>query len=134
MMVRQRRFRIGQRVKLHDLSTEGAGNAYPLPPGWSHGEEVTVIGFDHGWATVTGEGGKQARVFIVNIDSGWDEQYAPGNAPAQQPTQIRASAAVNSHSDVFTDVAQLCASHPRPASRYRAHPRVAGVRPFITMN
>ena len=29
MMIRQRRFRLGQRVKLHDLSTEGAGNAYP---------------------------------------------------------------------------------------------------------
>jgi len=42
MMIRQRSSRIGQRVKLHDLSIDG-GNAYPLPPGWSHGEEVTVI-------------------------------------------------------------------------------------------
>ena len=76
-MIRQRSFRIGQRVKLHDSTVEG-GNAYPLPPGWSHGEEVTVTAFDHGWATVTGEGGKQAEVFIVNIECGWDEQYAPG--------------------------------------------------------
>jgi hypothetical protein len=71
-MIRQRRFRLGQRVKLHDLSTEGAGNAYPLPPGWSHGEEVTVIGFDHGYVRVLGDG-KESTVFIVNIDSGWDE-------------------------------------------------------------
>jgi len=77
MMIRQRRFRLGQRVKLHDLSTEGAGNAYPLPPGWSHGEEVTVVGFDHGYVRVLGDG-KETTVFIVNIDSGWDEQYAPG--------------------------------------------------------
>ena len=73
MMVRQRRFQPGQRVKLHDLRTEGAGNAYPLPLGWSHGEEVTVTAFDHGWATVTGDGGKQAEVFIVNIECGWEE-------------------------------------------------------------
>jgi hypothetical protein len=32
MMIRQRSFRIGQRVKLHDLSTEGAGNAYRYHP------------------------------------------------------------------------------------------------------
>ena len=51
--------------------------AYPLPPGWHHGEEVTVIGFDYGYVRVLGEG-KEATVFIVNIDSGWDEQYAPG--------------------------------------------------------
>jgi len=55
----------------------GAGNAYPLPPGWSHGEEVTVIGFDHGYVRVLGDG-KETTVFIVNIDSGWDEQFAPG--------------------------------------------------------
>ena len=71
-MIQQRRFRLGQRVKLHDLSTEGAGNAYPLPPGWSHGEEVTVIGFDHGYVRVLGDG-KEMTVFIVNIDAGWDE-------------------------------------------------------------
>ena len=72
MMIRQRRFRLGQRVKLHDLSTEGAGNAYPLPPGWSHGEEVTVVGFGHGYVRVLGDG-KEMTVFIVNIDAGWDE-------------------------------------------------------------
>ena len=43
MMIRQRRFRLGQRVKLHDLSLDGS-NAYPLPPGWHDSEEVTVIG------------------------------------------------------------------------------------------
>jgi len=57
------------RVQLHDSSTEGAGNAYPLPPGWSDGEEVTVIGFDHGYVRVLGDG-KEATVFIVNIDFG----------------------------------------------------------------
>ena len=71
MIIRQRRFRIGQRVKLHDSTIEG-GNAYPLPPGWSHGEEVTVIGFDTGYVRVLGDG-KETTVFIVNIDSGWDE-------------------------------------------------------------
>ena len=35
----------------HDSTIEG-GNAYPLPPGWSHGEEVTVIGFDAGYVRV----------------------------------------------------------------------------------
>ena len=59
------------------LITEGAGNAYPLPPGWHHGEEVTVIGFDHGYVRVLGKG-RETTVFIVNINSGWDEQYAPG--------------------------------------------------------
>ena len=76
MVIRQRQFRLGQRVKLHDSTVEG-GNAYPLPPGWSHGEEVTVIGFDHGYVRVLGDA-KETTVFIVNIDSGWDEQYAPG--------------------------------------------------------
>ena len=71
MRIRQRRFRIGQRVKLHDSTIEG-GNAYPLPPGWSHGEEVTVIGVDTGYVRVLGDG-KETTVFIVNIDSGWDE-------------------------------------------------------------
>ena len=37
-----------------------------------HGEEVTVIGFDHGYVRVLGNG-KETTVFIVNIDSGWDE-------------------------------------------------------------
>ena len=72
MMIRQRqqrRFRIGQRVKLHDSSVGGGGNAYPLPPGWSH---VTVIGFDTGYVRVLGDG-KETTVFIVNINSGWDE-------------------------------------------------------------
>ncbi len=71
MMIRQRSFRIGQRVKLHDSTVEG-GNAYPLPPGWRGGEEVTVIGYDHGYVRVLGDG-KETIVFIVNIDSGWDE-------------------------------------------------------------
>jgi len=53
------------------------GNAYPLPAGWDHGEEVTVIGFDHGYVCVLGDG-RETTVFIVNIDSGWEEQYAPG--------------------------------------------------------
>jgi hypothetical protein len=43
-----------------------------LPPGWSHGEEVTVIGFDHGYVRVLGDG-KETTVFIVNIDCGWGE-------------------------------------------------------------
>ena len=58
-------------MKLHDSTIEG-GNAYPLPPGWHHGDEVTVIGFDHGYVRVLGDG-KETTVFIVNIDSGWDE-------------------------------------------------------------
>jgi hypothetical protein len=76
MMIRQRGFRIGQRVKLHDSSKIGS-NAYPLPPGWHDGQEVTVIGFDTGYVRVLGDG-KETTVYIVNIDSGWDEQYAPG--------------------------------------------------------
>jgi hypothetical protein len=36
-----------------------------------------VTGFDHGYVRVLGDG-KETTVFIVNIDSGWDEQYAPG--------------------------------------------------------
>ena len=59
-------------MKLHDLSTEGAGNAYPLPTGWGHGEEATVIGLDYGYVRVLGDG-RETTVFIVNIDSGWDE-------------------------------------------------------------
>jgi len=43
MVIRQRGFRIGQRVELRDSEKHGSGNAYPLPPGWSDGEEVTVI-------------------------------------------------------------------------------------------
>jgi hypothetical protein len=78
MMIRQRGFRIGQRVKLHDPEKYGSGNAYPLPLGWQDGEEVTVTAFANGWVTVAGDGGKQAEVFIVNIDGGWDEEYAPG--------------------------------------------------------
>jgi hypothetical protein len=77
MMIRQRGFCIGQRVKLRDSEKHGSGNAYPLPPGWSDGEEVIVIGFDHGYVRVRGEG-KETTVFIVNVDCGWDEEYAPG--------------------------------------------------------
>lgn len=39
---------------------------------------LTVIGFDHGYVRVLGEG-KETTVYIVNIDSGWDEQYAPAS-------------------------------------------------------
>jgi len=38
---------------------------------------VTVIGFDYGYVRVLGDG-NETTVFIVNIDSGWDEQYALG--------------------------------------------------------
>jgi hypothetical protein len=76
MMIRQRRFGIGQRVRLYDSTLDGA-HAYPLPTGWQDGEEVTVMSFDHGYVRVLGEG-KETTVFIVNIDSGWDEEYAPG--------------------------------------------------------
>ncbi len=75
MMIRQRSFRIGQRVKLHDSTVEAATRT--RYPGWIHGEEVTVIGYDHGYVRVPGDG-KETTVFIVNIDSGWDEQYANG--------------------------------------------------------
>ena len=34
--------------------------------------KLTVIGFDHGYVRVLGDG-KETTVFIVNIDSGWDE-------------------------------------------------------------
>jgi len=53
-------------VKIHDSTVEGS-NAYPLPPGWHHGEEVTVIGLDHGYVRVLGDG-KETTVFIVNIE------------------------------------------------------------------
>jgi hypothetical protein len=45
---------------------------------------VTVVGFDHGYVRVLGDG-KETTVFIVNIDSGWDEQYAPGKWREQVP-------------------------------------------------
>ena len=78
MTIRQRGFRIGQKVTLRDPAQHDCGNAYPLPPGWSDGEEVTLTAFDRGWAKVTGDGGKQTEVYIVNIDCGWDEEYEPG--------------------------------------------------------
>ena len=53
-------------MKIHDSTVEGS-NAYPLPPGWHHGEEVTVIGLDHGYVRVLGDG-KETTVFIVNIE------------------------------------------------------------------
>ena len=90
MMIRQRGFRIGQRVKLRDSEEHGSGNAYPLPRGWSDGEEVTVIGFDHGYVRVLGEG-KETTVFIVNIDCGWDEEYAPGKWREREETGPRLS-------------------------------------------
>ncbi len=68
MMIRQRRFRIGRRVKLHDLSNEGAegaGNAYPLPPGWC-GVEVTVVSFDHGYVRVLGDGREWFHPAMIN--------------------------------------------------------------------
>ena len=46
-------------------------------PAGQDGEEVTLVGFDHGYVRVLGDG-RETTVFIVNIDSGWDEQYAPG--------------------------------------------------------
>lgn len=87
MMIRQRSFRIGQRVKLRDSTLEGA-NAYPLPPGWHDGDEVTVIGFDHGYVRVLGEG-RETTVYIVNIDCGWDEEYAPGKWRVHVPCAVR---------------------------------------------
>jgi hypothetical protein len=72
-------------VKIHDSSKDG-GNAYPLPPGWTDGEEVTVIGFDHGYVRAVGDG-KEANVFILNIDSGWDEEYAPGKWRERVPSK-----------------------------------------------
>jgi hypothetical protein len=77
MMIRQRGFRIGQRVRLRDSEKRGRGNSDPRPPGGGVGQEVTVIAFDHGYVRVLGEG-KETTVFIVNIDCGWDEEYAPG--------------------------------------------------------
>ena len=114
MMVRQRRFRLGQRVKLHDSSTGGGGNAYPLPPGWTHGEEVTVIGFDHGYVRVGREPlgynpddrrddhaplrMAAIRVFELNLCPSLrlilvQDQYPNGIAPSWQkaPENLRAS-------------------------------------------
>lgn len=73
MMTQAKGFRIGQLVKLHDMEKSGAGNAYPLPPGWTDGQPVKVVAFDHGWVTVEGEAGKRADVFIACIDAGWME-------------------------------------------------------------
>jgi hypothetical protein len=70
MIIRQRGFRIGQRVRLHDPQKYGSGNA--LPPGWSDGEEVTIIHFNRGE-------GMQTEVFMVSIDSGWEEEHERGN-------------------------------------------------------
>lgn len=78
MMIQAKGFRIGQQVKLHDMEKSGAGNAYPLPTGWIDGQAVTVIAFDRGWATVRDEAGKQAEVFIVNINAGWLEKGSDG--------------------------------------------------------
>jgi hypothetical protein len=45
MMIRQKGFRIGDKVKLHDSEKFGAGNAYALPDGWHDGQPVTCHGF-----------------------------------------------------------------------------------------
>ena len=73
MMIRRNKFRIGQTVKLDDSETGGAGNAYPLPDGWHHGQAVTVLAFDRGWATVRDEAGRETEVFLINLDTGWEE-------------------------------------------------------------
>jgi hypothetical protein len=77
MMIRQKGFRIGDTVKLHDLEKFGSGNAYPLPDGWHDGQAVTVLAFDRGWATVRDEAGRETEVYLVNLDTGWEEEYAP---------------------------------------------------------
>jgi hypothetical protein len=77
MMIRAKGFRIGQVVKLHDPETYGSGNAYPLPTGWNDGQPVTVVAFDHGWATVQDEAGRQTEVFLTNIDAG-QQQFVNG--------------------------------------------------------
>ena len=78
MMIRQKGFRIGDKVKLHDSEKHGNGNAYPLPPGWTDGQPVTILDFDLGWAVVRDEAGREAEVYLVNLDTGWEEEYAPG--------------------------------------------------------
>jgi hypothetical protein len=40
--------------------------------------EVTVIGFDHGYVRVLGDG-RETTVFIVNIDSGWVSSTRQGS-------------------------------------------------------
>jgi hypothetical protein len=74
MMIRKKGFRMGQTVKLRDSGEHGAGNAYPLPDGWHDGDQVTILAFDHGWATVQDAAGRQTQVFLVNLDTGWQEQ------------------------------------------------------------
>jgi hypothetical protein len=44
--IRQKGFRLGDNVKLHDLEQAGGGNAYPFPPGWSDEQPVAVVAFD----------------------------------------------------------------------------------------
>jgi hypothetical protein len=73
IMIRKKGFRIGQTVKLRDPEKYGAGNAYPLPDGWHDGDQVRILAFDHGWATVKHSTGRQAEVFLINLDSGWEE-------------------------------------------------------------
>jgi hypothetical protein len=60
----------GRTVKIHDSALHGGGNAYPLPDGLTDGQPVTVVAFDHGYATVKDETGKEWQVFLTNIDSG----------------------------------------------------------------
>jgi hypothetical protein len=76
MMIRKKGFRIGQTVKLHDPEKYGAGNAYPLPDGWHDGHQVTILAFDHGWATVQDANGRQTQVFLINLDTGWEHFVA----------------------------------------------------------
>lgn len=74
MLIRAKGFEVGDQVTLHDPETFGSGNAYPLPPGWMDGQRVTVIAFDRGWARVRDEAGRETEVFLIHLDTGWEEQ------------------------------------------------------------
>ena len=55
-----------------------------LPLGGHDGEEVTVIGVDYGHVRVLGD--SKTTVFIVNIDSGWDE-WVDGKGSETSPRE-----------------------------------------------
>jgi hypothetical protein len=78
MMIRQKGFRIDDKVRLRDPENYGSGNAYPLPDGWHDGQAVTVLSFDRGWAVVRDEAGRETEVYLINLDTGWEEEYALG--------------------------------------------------------
>jgi len=86
-MIRQKGFRIGDKVPLRDSEKCGNSNAYPLKPGWHNGQPVTILTFDCGWATVRDEAGRETEVFLVNLDTGWEEEYAPGKWRERQRTR-----------------------------------------------